>query len=149
MLQVTLSGLLNFIDGLWLSCGDERIIIFTTNHKGKLDLALRMDVHVHMSYCTPCGFRVLAANYIGIKDYELFGEIEEAIRTTKVTPAEEAEQLMRNDDDLDALPNDLIQFLQVKEREYEEAKVKKNHAQQESTVSEGRQTDEEENKSRE
>ncbi|KAE8694493.1 P-loop containing nucleoside triphosphate hydrolases superfamily protein isoform 3 [Hibiscus syriacus] len=44
---VTLSGLLNFIDGLWSSCGNERIIIFTTNHKDKLDPALlrpgRMD----------------------------------------------------------------------------------------------------------
>ncbi|KAI5319629.1 hypothetical protein L3X38_039337 [Prunus dulcis] len=29
----TLSGLLNFMDGLWSSCGDERIIVFTTNHK--------------------------------------------------------------------------------------------------------------------
>ncbi|CAH9107101.1 unnamed protein product, partial [Cuscuta epithymum] len=50
---VTLSGLLNFIDGLWSSCGDERIIIFTTNHKERLDPALlrpgRMDVHIHMS----------------------------------------------------------------------------------------------------
>ncbi|GKV41583.1 hypothetical protein SLEP1_g49089 [Rubroshorea leprosula] len=153
MLQVTLSGLLNFIDGLWLSCGDKRIIIFTTNHKEKLDLALlrpgRMDVHVHMSYCTPCGFRVLAANYIGIEDHELFGEIAEAIRTTEVTPAEVAEQLMRNDDDLDALLNDLIQFLKVKKRENEEAKTKKNSAQQESMASEGGQTDEEEKKSRE
>ncbi|KAI8016604.1 Protein HYPER-SENSITIVITY-RELATED 4 [Camellia lanceoleosa] len=31
--------LLNFIDGLWSSCGDERIIMFTTNHKERLDLA--------------------------------------------------------------------------------------------------------------
>ncbi|GKV50430.1 hypothetical protein SLEP1_g57133 [Rubroshorea leprosula] len=153
MLQVTLSGLLNFIDGLWSSCGDKRIIIFTTNHKEKLDLALlrpgRMDVHVHMSYCTPCGFRVLAAKYIGIEDDELFGEIAEAIRTTEVTPAEVAEQLMRNDDDLDALLNDLIQFLNVKKRENEEAKAKKNSAQQESMASEGGQTEEEENESRE
>ncbi|KAJ0704928.1 putative P-loop containing nucleoside triphosphate hydrolase [Helianthus annuus] len=37
---VTLSGFLNFIDGLWSSCGDERIIIFTTNRKEKLDPAL-------------------------------------------------------------------------------------------------------------
>ncbi|KAD5960830.1 hypothetical protein E3N88_12302 [Mikania micrantha] len=52
-------GFLNFIDGLWSSCGDERIIIFTTNRKEKLDPALlrpgRMDIHVNMSYCTPCG----------------------------------------------------------------------------------------------
>ncbi|KAG5614260.1 hypothetical protein H5410_014084, partial [Solanum commersonii] len=51
--KVTLSGLLNFIDGLWLSCGDERIIVFTTNHIEKLDPALlqpgRMDVHIHMT----------------------------------------------------------------------------------------------------
>ncbi|GLT82774.1 hypothetical protein SLE2022_011160 [Rubroshorea leprosula] len=151
--QVTLSGLLNFIDGLWSSCGDERIIIFTTNHKEKLDPALlrpgRMDVHVHMSYCTPCGFRALAANYMGIEDHELFGEIEEAIRTTEVTPAEVAEQLMRNDDDLDALLSGLIQFLKVKKRENEEAKAKKNSAQQESTATEGGQIEEEENESRE
>nr|GFA62593.1 AAA-ATPase At5g17760-like [Tanacetum cinerariifolium] len=30
--KFSLSGLLNFIDGLWFCCGDERIIIFTTNH---------------------------------------------------------------------------------------------------------------------
>ncbi|KAL9293074.1 AAA-ATPase [Arabidopsis thaliana] len=29
---VTLSGLLNFIDGIWSACGQERIIVFTTNH---------------------------------------------------------------------------------------------------------------------
>ncbi|KAE8680831.1 V-type proton ATPase catalytic subunit A [Hibiscus syriacus] len=38
--QVTLSGLLNFIDGLWSCCGEERIIIFTTNHKEWLDPSL-------------------------------------------------------------------------------------------------------------
>ncbi|CAM0955507.1 unnamed protein product [Alopecurus aequalis] len=38
--KVTLSGLLNFIDGLWSACGGERIIVFTTNHKEKLDPAL-------------------------------------------------------------------------------------------------------------
>ncbi|MBA0730805.1 hypothetical protein Golax_023246, partial [Gossypium laxum] len=30
--EVTLSGLLNFIDGIWSACGGERIIVFTTNH---------------------------------------------------------------------------------------------------------------------
>ncbi|PHU27641.1 hypothetical protein BC332_05973 [Capsicum chinense] len=45
--KLTLSGLLNFIDGIWSACGQERIIIFTTNHKDRLDPALirrgRMD----------------------------------------------------------------------------------------------------------
>ncbi|TMW88418.1 hypothetical protein EJD97_018590 [Solanum chilense] len=91
---VTLSGLLNFIDGLWSSCGDERIIIFTTNHIEKLDPALlrpgRMDVHIHMTYCTPCGFKLLADNYLGIKDHKFFKEIEELIDIANVTPAEVA-----------------------------------------------------------
>uniref|UniRef100_A0A2C9WN93 AAA+ ATPase domain-containing protein n=1 Tax=Manihot esculenta TaxID=3983 RepID=A0A2C9WN93_MANES len=125
--QVTLSGLLNFIDGLWSSCGDERIIIFTTNHKEKLDPALlrpgRMDVHVLMSYCTPSGFRLLAANYLGIKDHKLFGEIVELISTAQVTPAEVAEQLMRSDE-VETVLNDLIQFLRAKLKEHEEEKAK-------------------------
>ncbi|ESQ28959.1 hypothetical protein EUTSA_v10023872mg, partial [Eutrema salsugineum] len=49
--QVTLSSLLNFVDGLWSSCGNERIIVFTTNYREKLDPALlrpgRMDMHIH------------------------------------------------------------------------------------------------------
>uniref|UniRef100_A0A0D9WZH7 AAA+ ATPase domain-containing protein n=1 Tax=Leersia perrieri TaxID=77586 RepID=A0A0D9WZH7_9ORYZ len=54
-LQVTLSGLLNLIDGLWSASGDERIIVFTTNYKERLDAALlrpgRMDMHIYMGYC--------------------------------------------------------------------------------------------------
>ncbi|GJN11612.1 hypothetical protein PR202_ga29813 [Eleusine coracana subsp. coracana] len=53
---ITLSGLLNFIDGLWSSSGEERIVIFTTNYKDSLDPALlqpgRMDMHVYMGYCS-------------------------------------------------------------------------------------------------
>ncbi|KAL5752606.1 hypothetical protein ACOSP7_022804 [Xanthoceras sorbifolium] len=126
--QVTLSGFLNFIDGLWSSCGDERIIIFTTNHKDKLDPALlrpgRMDFHVHMSYCTPSGFKVLASNYLGIQDHLLFPEIEELIRTTQVTPAEVAERLMRNDDPETVL-KEVIEFLEVKKKEKEDAQAKR------------------------
>ncbi|KAF2322882.1 hypothetical protein GH714_031745 [Hevea brasiliensis] len=100
--QVTLSGLLNFVDGLWSSCGDERIIVFTTNHKEKLDPALlrpgRMDMHIHMSYCSPCGFKMLASNYLGITYHPLFLQVEELIGTTKVTPAEVAEELMKSEE---------------------------------------------------
>nr|CAD1825510.1 unnamed protein product [Ananas comosus var. bracteatus] len=66
---VTLSGLLNFTDGLWSCCGSERIFVFTTNHVEKLDPALlrsgRMDVHVFMSYCTFPALRILMKNYLG------------------------------------------------------------------------------------
>ena len=130
--QVTLSGLLNFIDGLWSSCGDERIIVFTTNHKDKLDPALlrpgRMDVHIHMSYCTPCGFRILASNYLGIEEHALFGEIEEEIRNTEVTPAEVAEQLLKSDN-LETVLRDLIEFIKVKKIENQKAKAIKSQAE--------------------
>ncbi|GJU38162.1 AAA-ATPase-like protein [Tanacetum coccineum] len=125
--KVTLSGFLNFIDGLWSSCGDERIIIFTTNRKDKLDPALlrpgRMDVHINMSYCTPCGFRLLASNYLGITEHKLFEEIEDLIREVEITPAEVAEQLLK-DDDPDIALGGLIEFFDVKRVENEQAKVK-------------------------
>lgn len=134
---MTLSGLLNCIDGLRSSCGDERIIIFTTNRKEMLDPALlrpgRMDVHIHMSYCTPSGFRVLASNYLGIRDGEdhrLFGEIERLIESTEVTPAQVAEELMKSDD-ADVSLGGLVNFLKhnqaerERKKEEEEAKEKK------------------------
>ena len=50
---MTLSGILNTMDGLWSSNGDEQIIVFTTNHKERLDPALlrpgQMDMHTHLS----------------------------------------------------------------------------------------------------
>ncbi|KAK6136732.1 hypothetical protein DH2020_029560 [Rehmannia glutinosa] len=109
--------LLNFIDGLWSSCGDERIIIFTTNHIDKLDPALlrpgRMDVHIHMSYCTPCGLKILSTNYLGITEHPLLSEAEVLIASTKATPAEIGEQLLKSDDPEIALQG-LIKFLKHK-----------------------------------
>ena len=64
--KVTLSGLLNFIDGIWSATGGERIIVFTTNYVEKLDPALirrgRMDKHIELSYCSFEAFKVLAKN---------------------------------------------------------------------------------------
>ncbi|XP_019169429.1 PREDICTED: AAA-ATPase At3g50940-like [Ipomoea nil] len=125
--EVTLSGLLNFIDGLWSSCGDERIIVFTTNHKERLEPALlrpgRMDVHIHMSYCTPAAFMTLADNYLGIQDHSLFPEIQLLLENVNVTPAEVGEQLLRNEGVEEAL-NCLLHFLQEKTREADESKEK-------------------------
>ncbi|MFS8010477.1 putative AAA+ ATPase domain, ATPase, AAA-type, core, AAA-type ATPase domain-containing protein [Helianthus anomalus] len=125
--RVTLSGFLNFIDGLWSSCGDERIIIFTTNRKEKLDPALlragRMDVHINMSYCTPSGFRLLASNYLGITQHDLFEEVEDLIGEAEVTPAEVAEQLLQEDDPDIALIR-LLEFIEVKRKQNEVTKAK-------------------------
>ncbi|KAG6547106.1 hypothetical protein Mapa_011357 [Marchantia paleacea] len=98
--KVTLSGLLNFVDGLWSCCGSERIFIFTTNYVEKLDPALlragRMDMHIHLSYCTFSAFQVLAKNYLHIKDHHLFGQLRTAFEGTYMTPAEVGEILIKN-----------------------------------------------------
>ncbi|XP_050366523.1 AAA-ATPase At3g50940-like [Argentina anserina] len=115
--KVSLSGLLNFIDGLWSSCGEERIIVFTTNHKDRLDQALlrpgRMDLHLHMAYCTFSGFKTLAYNYLQIKEHPLFADVEELLNHKEATPAEIAGELMKSDDVQLSLQG-LIKFLQSK-----------------------------------
>ncbi|CAL9027138.1 unnamed protein product [Prunus brigantina] len=129
---------------LWSSCGDERIIVFTTNHKDRLDPALlrpgRMDVHIYMGYCTPSGFKVLASNYLGIPDldgHSLYGEIVGLLESTKVTPAEICEELLKTNDedddedaDADAALERLVDFFKLKKLEgdkpeIEEAKKQK------------------------
>ncbi|CAN0919204.1 AAA-ATPase At5g17760 [Linum grandiflorum] len=127
------AGLLNFIDGLWSSCGEERIIVFTTNHKEKLDPALlrpgRMDMHIHMSHCTNEGFKVLANNYLGIngdESHKLFGEIGGLIEEAKVSPAQVAEELMMTED-ADVALEGLVNMLKRKRVELE---VDSNNKQQ-------------------
>jgi hypothetical protein len=99
--KMTLSGVLNFIDGLWSACGGERIIIFTTNNKDKLDPALirrgRMDKHIEMSYCRYEAFKVLANNYLDITEhnfFERYGEIQQLLEEIDMSPADVAENMM-------------------------------------------------------
>ncbi|GAB2234273.1 hypothetical protein Drorol1_Dr00003519 [Drosera rotundifolia] len=115
--KFTLSAPLNFIDGLWSSCGDERIIIFTTNYKERLDAALlrpgRMDMHIHMSYLTAPGFKILASNYFNVTNHHLFPQIEDLIAEAEVTPAQVAEELMKSND-VDVALQGLVKFLREK-----------------------------------
>lgn len=96
--KVTLSGLLNFIDGLWSACAGERLIVFTTNYVDKLDPALtrrgRMDKHIELSYCKYEGFKVLVKNYLELEEHPLFQPIKELIQEVEITPADVAENLM-------------------------------------------------------
>ncbi|KAG6382444.1 hypothetical protein SASPL_157893 [Salvia splendens] len=100
--KITLSGLLNFIDGLWSSCRDEKIIVFTTNHRDRLDPALlrpgRMDVHLEMSYCTFSGFKILASTYLRIDYHSFFPVIGELLEEVEATPAEVTGELIKSED---------------------------------------------------
>ncbi|XP_059442741.1 AAA-ATPase At3g28580-like [Corylus avellana] len=116
--KVTLSGLLNFIDGLWSASGGERLIVFTTNYVEKLDPALirrgRMDKHIELSYCSFEGFKVLAKNYLDLEMHPMFDAVQRLIGETKITPADVAESLMPKSllDDAETCLSNLIQALE-------------------------------------
>ncbi|KAL5541655.1 hypothetical protein UlMin_009365 [Ulmus minor] len=133
--KVTLSGLLNFIDGIWSACGGERLIVFTTNFVDKLDPALirrgRMDKHIEMSYCCFETFKVLAKNYLDIESHHLFQAIEVLLGETNMSPADVAENLMPKSDteDVETCLKSLIEDLEkakedAKKKAEEEAKEK-------------------------
>ncbi|MCO5603860.1 hypothetical protein L7F22_058014 [Adiantum nelumboides] len=110
--SMTLSGLLNFTDGLWSCCGDERIFVFTTNHIESLDPALlrsgRMDMHILMSHCTFAAFKILAFNYLGMEYHPLFAEVEQAMECAQMTPAEVSEILIRHRDRAEVAMKELV-----------------------------------------
>ena len=134
--KVTLSGLLNFIDGIWSACGGERLIVFTTNYVDKLDPALirrgRMDKHIELSYCCFEAFKVLAKNYLDVESHDLFPSIERLLGETDMTPADVAENLMPKSDteDADECLKNLVEALEnakeeaIRKKAEEEAKLK-------------------------
>lgn len=83
-----------------------------------------MDMHIYMSYCTPSTFKALASNYLDIEEHHLFSKIEESIKATDVSPAEVAEQVMKNDT-VDKILEGLMEFLKFKNTENEQDKVKR------------------------
>ncbi|XP_071694114.1 AAA-ATPase At4g25835-like [Rutidosis leptorrhynchoides] len=125
--SVTLSGLLNFTDGLWSSCGSERIFVFTTNHIEKLDPALvrsgRMDVHVCMSYCSFESLKILLKNYLGFMstnddvETEELRRLEEVVEAAEITPADVSEVLIRNRKDKPKALRELVETLSRKAEE--------------------------------
>lgn len=127
--KVTLSGLLNFIDGLWSASGGERIIVFTTNHVEKLDPALirrgRMDKHIELSYCSFEGFKVFAKNYLKIDEHVMFGAVEKLMGEVRITPADVAENLMCKSkrEDADTCLSNLIRALEEAKKAAAEKKV--------------------------
>ncbi|KAG6394595.1 hypothetical protein SASPL_145184 [Salvia splendens] len=127
--KVTLSGLLNTIDGLWSACPGERIIVFTTNHVEKLDKALirrgRMDEHIELSYCGFEAFKILAKNYLEVDSHELFAKIRQLLNETEMSPADVADKLMRKSDgeDVDGNLMSLIKALEEVQEKNKAAKL--------------------------
>ncbi|KAL0295471.1 UNVERIFIED_CONTAM: AAA-ATPase [Sesamum radiatum] len=122
---ITLSGLLNFTDGLWSCCGSERIFVFTTNHIQKLDPALlrsgRMDMHIHMSYCSFPALKILLKNYLGYEerdlDKQLLEELEGVIDAAEMTPADISELLIKNRRDKKRAAVELLAALKLRAEE--------------------------------
>ena len=147
--KVTLSGLLNFIDGLWSACGGERIIVFTTNFVDKLDPALirkgRMDKHIEMSYCGFEAFKVLAKNYLDVEESEIFDEIKRLLEVEgiKMTPADVGENLLPKSEgeEGETCLKRLIEALkeakeEAKKRVEEEVKQKKEEEEEKKRIKE-------------
>ncbi|XP_022888077.1 AAA-ATPase At5g57480-like [Olea europaea var. sylvestris] len=116
---ITLSGLLNFTDGLWSCCGSERIFVFTTNHIEKLDPALlrsgRMDMHINMSYCSFPAFKILLKNYMGYEETDLvLEELEEVIDEAEMTPADISEVLIKNRRDKSKAVQELLEAMKMR-----------------------------------
>lgn len=137
---MTLSGLLNVIDGIWSACGGERIMVFTTNYLEKLDPALirrgRMDKHIELTYCCFEAFKVLAKNYLDIESHHLFPRIKKSLEETKITPADVAENLMPKsvNEEVDTCLHNLIQALENEKLKEDAKKVEKEREPSKSTI---------------
>ncbi|KAJ0266867.1 AAA-ATPase [Hirschfeldia incana] len=130
---ITLSGLLNFTDGLWSCCGSERIFVFTTNHIEKLDPALlrsgRMDMHIHMSYCDFPSLKILLRNYLGYEEEDVNGdvlkEMERVVEKAEMTPADVSEALIKNRRDKERAVRELLEDLKSRgERNVKDGKLR-------------------------
>ncbi|GLU00858.1 hypothetical protein SLE2022_181960 [Rubroshorea leprosula] len=98
----SLSGILNFMDGILSSCcAEERVMVFTMNGKDQVDPAIlrpgRIDVHIHFPLCDFTAFKTLANSCLGLKDHKLFPQVEEIFQSgASLSPAEISELMIAN-----------------------------------------------------
>lgn len=98
---VSISGVLNFMDGVVNSCCDGRVMVFTMTTKDGIDPSLlrpgRVDVHIHFPMCDFNNFKSLASNYLGVRDHKLFPMVEEMFQSGfTLSPAEIGELMVVN-----------------------------------------------------
>ena len=116
---VSLSSVLNFMDGIVSCCGEERVMVFTMNGtKDEVDQAVlrpgRVDVHIHFPLCDFSTFKILANSYLGLKEHKLFPQVEEVFQTgARLSPAEVGEIMISNRNSPTRALKTVIKALQV------------------------------------
>lgn len=98
---LSLSGILNFMDGIYSCCGEERVMVFTVNSKENIGACVirpgRIDVHINFPLCNFTAFKSLANSHLGVKDHKLFPQVEEIFQTgATLSPAEICEIMISN-----------------------------------------------------
>ncbi|XP_074583126.1 LOW QUALITY PROTEIN: AAA-ATPase At2g46620-like [Curcuma longa] len=99
--------ILNFMDGVFSCCGEERVMVFTMNSDGgggmleAVEPAVlrpgRLDVHIHFPLCDFTAFKTLANSYLGLKDHKLYPQVEEVFQSgARISPAEVGEIMIAN-----------------------------------------------------
>nr|GLL44286.1 AAA-ATPase At5g57480-like [Ipomoea trifida] len=74
----------------------------------------RMDMHIHMSYCTFPALKILLKNYLGYQDAALSGDLEDVIAAAEMTPADISEVLIKNRRNKKAAVGELAQVLRAR-----------------------------------
>uniref|UniRef100_A0A1J3HB15 Putative mitochondrial chaperone bcs1 n=1 Tax=Noccaea caerulescens TaxID=107243 RepID=A0A1J3HB15_NOCCA len=99
---LSVSGILNFTDGILSSCAaNERIMVFTMTAKEQIDPAVlrpgRVDVHIHFPLCDFTAFKALANSYLDLKEHKLFPQVEGIFKNgSSLSPAEIGELMIAN-----------------------------------------------------
>nr|GEW38372.1 AAA-ATPase At2g46620-like [Tanacetum cinerariifolium] len=98
---VSLSGILNFMDGIISCCGEERVMVFTASSKDHVDPMIlrpgRIDFHIYFPLCDFSSFKNLANSHLGIKEHKLFPQVEEIFQSgASLSPAEIGEIMISN-----------------------------------------------------
>ncbi|CAI9086958.1 OLC1v1020902C1 [Oldenlandia corymbosa var. corymbosa] len=99
--NVSLPGILQFMDGIVSCCGEERVMVFSMNVKDHIDPTVlrpgRIDVHLHFPLCDFNAFKSMASTHLGLKDHKLFPQVEEMFQTgATLSPAEIGEIMISN-----------------------------------------------------
>ena len=118
--DVSLSGILNFMDGIISCCCEERVMVFTMDSKDKVDQAVlrpgRIDVHIQFPLCDFSAFKSLANSYLGVKEHKLFPQVEEIFQEgASLSPAEIGEIMISNRSSPTRALKSVITALQTKD----------------------------------